>query len=292
MMKKICASLLLAMGVTAFSACGSDDPEAAVPVARDYKLLTVQTDNGVGTPWSEGDSLTVYTLASKSHYRYDLTAGAGAAKGTFTLNSAPEAFNAEARCYALTATHNMYGISAADGGNTKLTYELPDEYEAEELSVAGGSFLMNAPAWGELAFDAQGKPSATLRALTAFLKVDLSAVPDDAQCILVTTHNDFRLNGVSMTGCAGEPLAGYFDCVLTDGATLLTDARFKYGDVIRIELDEDWQLLDCLYVPLPVGSYEQVQVVASSELFYRGYEWEGELVATHKGLQLSLNTVR
>ena len=284
--------LLALLPLTALFSCSSNDPEPEVTIERDYSVLSAQTNNATGAVWGADDTLTVYTLASKEHYSYTLATGQGTANATFNRRPASSAFSANARSYALTAAHYIYGISVAEGDDMKLTYELPNEYDAEQLSHDNGSLLMNIPTWGELTFDAKGQPSATLKPLTAFLRVDLAQVPDNTQCILISTHSDYLLNDVATAGGSGEPLTGNFDCVLKEGATLETNSIFVYGDVIRIVLDEDWQELESLYVPIPVGRYERLQVLALSELFYLGYNWKGELLTTLEGQQFSLNAVK
>ena len=298
--RKVCISRWLALLVfPMLFACGDDDePDdvVPVPVARDYSVLTAQTNNAVGATWSEGDSLIVYTLSSTSWLRYTLAGNAGSTTGTFNCQPSTVTFKDDADCYALTAKHNIYGVSATEGSHMKLSYQLPEEYEARQLSPGNASYLMNIPIWGRLTFDDNGRPSTTLKPLTAFLAVDLSKVPEDTRSILITTHNSIRLNGADVTGGAGEPLAGNFDCILEDGATLTTSSLFRYKDVIRIVLDEDgydkeWQTLGRLYIPIVVGNYQRLQVVALAEQYYFDYEWNGTLLAIFDNQQFALNSL-
>ena len=155
---------------------------------------------------------------------------------------------------------------------------------------------MNVPSWGLLTFDGNGRPSTTLKALTAFLAVYLSKVPEDTRSILITTHDSIRLNGVDTAGGAGEPLTGIFDCILEDDATLAAGSIFRYYDIIRIVLDEDgddnsWQALGRLFIPIVVGNYQKVQVVALSEQYYFDYEWHGTLLATFDAQKFALNSL-
>jgi len=288
--KKICLWSLMTTSLL-LSGCGDDEP-AATPVARDYSVLTAQTDNAVGATWREGDCLAVYSLASTSYCSYVLASSPGLTTATFSLQPSSNSFADDARCYALTAIGNVYGISGSDGGYMKLTYRLPAAYDAEQLTPADCPYLMNVPFWGEVTFDSNGRPSATLRALTAFLAVDLSTVPDDAQSLLITTHSSFRLNGSSVAGGAGEPLAGNFDCLLGDEATLAASTTFRYKDVIQIVLDLDFQTLGRIYIPIPAGKYERLHVVALAEDYYNDYEWKGTLLATYDGQQFTLNSIK
>ena len=286
-------SVLLALAaVPIISGCGGDEPDIVELIVRDYSVLKVQTDNAVGAKWQEGDSLTVYTLSSTSHYHYTLASGIGSTTANFNRQPTLVEFDADAQCYALTASQNIYGVSSTDDGQMKLTYKLPEEYEAEQLSTEGGSFLLNVPSWGELTFDANGHPLATLNPLTAFLKVNLSAVPDNTRYILVTTHDSIRLNGDQIAGGAGEPLAGNFDCILEDGATLTASHIFKYDDIIRVALDEGFLPLGHLYIPIVAGHYERLQVVALAEEYYFDYEWKGTLLSTFNGQQFALNSIK
>lgn len=295
--RKVCTSKWLALLVfPMLLACGDDEPEVVVPVARDYSVLTAQTNNAVGATWSEGDSLTVYTLASTSRFRYSLADNSGSSTGTFNRQPSAVTLEDDADCYALTVTYNIYGVSATEGRHMKLSYQLPAEYVAQQLSSGNGSFLMNVPSWGRLTFDDNGRPSTTLKPLTAFLAVDLSTVPEGTRSILITTHNSIRLNGADIAGGAGEPLAGIFDCILEDGAALATSSLFMYKDIIRIILDEDgddnsWQALGCLYVPIVVGNYQCLQVVALAEQYYFDYEWKGTLLTTFDNQRFALNSV-
>ena len=282
MEKSYCTrGLLTLLLLTTLSGCGDDEPEVIKPVARDYSILTAQTNNAAGATWREGDSLTVYTPASTSRYRYLLAGGTGTNTGTFNCQPSSSTFDAEAQCYALTATHNIYSLSSTEGSHMKLAYNLPDVYAAGQLSPTSGSFLMNIPAWGKLTFDSNGRPSTTLNTLTAFLSVDLSTIPDDTRYLLITTHNNILLNGVSIADGASEPLAGNFDCILEDGATLATNKIFKYSDIIRITLDENglWRTLGRLYIPIAVGHYKRLQVIALEEEYYFDYEWKGTQIA-------------
>ena len=296
--RKVCTSKWLVLLVfPILLACGDDDePEVIVPVTRDYSVLTTQTENAVGATWNEGDSLTVYTLASTSRFCYSLAGNSGSTTGTFNCQPSTETIENGADCYALTATYNIYGVSATEGRHMKLSYQLPAEYEVRQLSSGSGSYLMNVPSWGRLSFDDNGRPSTTLKPLTAFLAVDLSTVPEGTRSILITTHNSIRLNGADVAGGAGEPLAGIFDCILEDGAALATSSLFMYKDIIRIVLDEDgddnsWQALGRLYVPIVVGNYQRLQVVALAEQYYFDYEWKGTLLATFDNQQFALNSV-
>jgi hypothetical protein len=298
--RKVCISRWLALLVfPILIACGGDDePEdvVPVPVARDYSVLTAQTNNAVGVTWNEGDSLFVYTPASTSRFRYTLAGSPGSTTGTFNCQPSTVTFKDDADCYALTATHNLYGVSATEGSHMKLTYQLPEEYEPRLLSSESGSYLMNIPSWGRLTFDDNGRPSTTLKTLTAFLAVDLSKVPEDTRSILITTHNSIRLNGADVAGGAGEPLAGIFDCILEDGAALASSSLFRYKDIIRIVLDEDgedksWQSLGRLYIPIVVGNYQRLQVVALAEQYFFDYEWNGSLLATFDNQQFALNSL-
>lgn len=295
--RKFCSSKWLALLVLpVLFACGDDEPEVVVPVARDYSVLTARTENAMGVTWSERDSLDVYTLASTSRYCYTLSGGQGSTTATFNRQPSTVTIKDDADCYALTAAQNIYGVSATEGSHMKLSYQLPAEYDAWQLSSENGSVLMNVPSWGLLTFDGNGRPSTTLKTLTAFLAVDLSKVPEDARSILITTHNSIRLNGVDMAGGAGEPLTGIFDCILEDDATLAAGSIFRYYDIIRIVLDEDgddksWQGLGRLYIPIVVGNYQKVQVVALSEQYYFDYEWHGTLLATFDAQKFALNSL-
>jgi hypothetical protein len=297
--KKLCGIKWLALLVLPMLfACGGDDdePEVVVPVARDYSVLTARTDNAMGVTWSEGDSLAVYTLASTSFYRYTLAGSPGSVTSTFNRQPSTVTFRDGADCYALTATQNIYSVSATESSHMKLSYKLPAEYDARQLSSESGSFLMNVPSWGFLTFDDNGRPSTTLKALTAFLSVDLSKVPEDTRSILVTTHNSIRLNDVDVAGGAGEPLAGTFDCILEDGAALTTGSLFRYNDVIQVVLneysyDKKWQALGRLFIPIVVGNYQKVQVVALSEQYYFDYDWHGTLLATFDAQKFALNSL-
>ena len=277
-------------------ACGDDEPEVVVPVARDYTVLTAQTDNAMGVTWNEGDSLIVYTPASTSCFGYTLAGSPGSTTATFNRWPSTVTIDDDADCYALAAIQNIYGVSATEGSHMKLSYLLPAEYEARQLSSESGSVLMNVPSWGLLSFDGNGRPSTTLKTLTAFLVVDLSKIPEDTRSILVTTHNSIRLNGVDTAGGAGEPLTGIFDCILEDGAALAKSSLFRYNDIIRIVLDEDgddksWQTLGRLFIPIVVGNYQRVQVVALSEQYYFDYEWQGTLLATFDAQKFALNSL-
>ena len=297
--RRVCISRWLALLVfPMLIACGDDEPEdvVPVPVARDYSVLTAQTNNAVGATWREGDSLFVYTLSSTSRFDYALAGSPVSTTGTFNRQPSAATFNDDAVCYALTAVHNIYSASATEGSHMKLSYQLPEEYEARLLSSENGSFLMNIPSWGLLTFDGNGRPSTTLKTLTAFLVVDLSKVPEDTRSILITTHNSIRLNGADVAGGAGEPLAGNFDCILEDGASLASSSLFRYKDIIRIVLDEDgydkeWQTLGRIFIPIVVGNYQRLQVVALAEQYYFDYEWNGTLLATFDNQQFALNSL-
>ena len=172
----------------------------------------IQTDGKV--VWAEDDAVQVYTLGKFTYNSYVVSGGAGTANAT--LKEEEKLNNETSNLYAVAQPKaNLDArISATKEGKPLLMAKIPSEYDWATVQDAGVAYKVPAPYWGKVLNASEANFSCQFHALTSYIMLDLKDLPAGTQSIMVTTHEDFDLNGNRMLGGANEPLSGSFEAVL------------------------------------------------------------------------------
>lgn len=152
--------------------------------------------NAAGWGWvfTTGDKVRVWSLEAMTYEVYNLTGGVDTPNGVFQKDAASKTLEAGKERWAITDAQFAYALSPNDEGTPVLTYTIPYQYYANshESTTATTENVRQFPApfWGQASLDADGKIDVSFRALTAFLRIEMATLPDDAKYIVLTTHGD------------------------------------------------------------------------------------------------------
>lgn len=318
-MKSISKFFVAAVAVTALASCSDDlglgsngltgnaDMVASLETTSD--AFTRMAMNEAGTDayggkkdlvWSKDDKIRVFTLDKLSQDIYQLTSGAGETEAQFTRIQSTGLTGDK---YAITEADMVYGVSAAeieDGVvKPRLTLTLPEEYTPG--TDANGNVKFPIPYWGacEVSGDAEDATvKASLKGLTAYLRVSFEELPEGTNYIVLTTHggniykpeegfmlapfdapsdaafkdnrdwwyatddDDAYTNAQWITGGYSEALSGTLNCILEDSPELAIDERLVHNDQIVVNLPSNKK--GVFYIPIVCGEYKNLHVIAAS----------------------------
>jgi hypothetical protein len=294
-MKRISKFMAIALAVGALSSCSDELIEKSPLKVKDGDLVATLPLTGdatrvavvPGTPttdfvWSGDDQIQVYKLDNLNYTIYDLTDGAGSETGVFSTTGEPQ--NGD-DLYAVTQpqfSETIYGVSADDAGNAVLTATIEKQYNWDVLNVQGGGlgYIVPTPFWGNATIDGNNI-NVAFKALTGFMKLDLANVPATTKAIVLTTHEDFSIDGgtTKVNGGSNEPLSGTLRATLDDDAALAVDKRLAKYDEIRIDIPEHAIAKGyILYIPVVAQHYDKLFVLAVTDDVPANYTWQAEIL--------------
>ena len=153
--------------------------------------------SGDASGWSwvftSGDKIRVWSMEAMTYEVYNLTGGVNTPNGVFAKDEASKAIEAGKDRWAITDAQFAYSLSPNDDGTPVLTYTIPYQYYAnshEGESADENVRQFPAPFWGQSVLADDGTIDVSFRALTAFLRIEMANLPDDAKYIVLTTHGD------------------------------------------------------------------------------------------------------
>ena len=169
-------------------------------------------DAGWGWAFTEGDQIRVFSMEAMTYEVYNLVDGANAATATFAKEKSVQTLP-EGQKWAITDAQFVYSLSPTDEGKPRLTYTIPYVYKAqvqtgesvtkevdgEETEVDANIIKFAAPFWAKASEgeeNAEGNVTldASLAPMTAFLRIDMAQLPNDAKYIVLTTHGSVTEN--------------------------------------------------------------------------------------------------
>jgi hypothetical protein len=264
----------------AAGAVASTTAAAVRRAANDAQTLRGVFYQGGATGWADGDSVSIYTLGSMLHNVYTLSDGAGTAEGTFVRTSGKDNYTNSGQLYGLTNCRYLYSISATMEGQAQIAVTLPWRLTFQDVCAAAGTSRMPIPYWSPVSFASDGKLRGEFRGLTAMLRVDLQALPEDTRAVVLTTHSYTDLNEGSLDEGDGEALSGTFSTVLEEGAALAVNPIFTSRDTLRVAVDRQSADYRYVYIPVISNRYSRLHVIAvTGDTKYR-YDWRGALLQT------------
>lgn len=293
-MKSISKLMTIALAVGTLASCSDEiieksklqvkegDLVATLPLTEvsNTRVAVVPNTNGADFVWAPEDQIQVYKLASLNYSIYNYVSGAGSDTGVFTTDGEGQSGD---DLYAVTQpqeTETIYGVSANDEQKAVLTATVEKEYNWETLDENGGGYKVPTPFWGPAKIDGN-KINVDFKALTGFMKLDLANVPATTEAIVLTTHEDFSIDGgvTKINGGSNEPLSGTLNAVLDDDAALQADARLAKYDMIRINIPEHAIAKGyILYIPVIAQHYDKLYVLAVSGTGRANYTWDAEIL--------------
>jgi hypothetical protein len=312
-MKLISKFLTVAAFTTALASCTDDlslntgkfdgDMRATLEALDDDVTRLAAKDNGKpygceGLVFASSDVIRVFTLDKLSQDIYKLKSGAGTKEAEFERT---QSTGLTGQKYAITEAQMVYGISAAEDedGTVKprLTMTLPKEFEPGTID---GNQKFPVPYWGkaEVAEGENAKIDASLKGLTAFLRVQTDELPAGTKYVVLTTHGTAQynlstpdgfmlakhgaaieetkewwykkdadekyVNAEQILGGYSEALTGTLNCFLEDGAELQIDARLVNSDEMIVKLPTNSKQI--FYIPIVCGTYKNLHVIAASAI--------------------------
>ena len=160
------------------------------------------SDWGLG--WTEGDQIRVFTTKQLVYNSYELNpTSANTLEGDFLLKK--KELNAAdivgENLYAITDAQFVYGVSATPEGEARLTYTIPYRWNASKTQATNtAADAVNvrkfpAPYWGIATPDDPSLAENTgmsvgTKALTAFVRVDMTSLPAGTKYVVFTTHGN------------------------------------------------------------------------------------------------------
>lgn len=281
-MKKVFKFFPAALAVVALASCSSDDlfEKSSVEVSSEYTLnVSTESDDAatraghviIGSSrsvvWQAGDVIRTYDNNLGNFDEYAVPKGADASKSaTFGYKGTGE---------PELASHN-YAVFPGDYVNTLgwgkvadvkvpiLTMDIPETgisfnenfgkiyTEDDEDYTIGASYV---PMWGDVKDATATNPDVTMFYLTAFLQVDLSAIPAAAQKLIVYAPNK-------------EPLSGRFEAALDDPTDTYLEAdedKYQYSNKIVVDIEgaNVAGKNGSIYLPIIAEQYYKNLVVAA-----------------------------
>lgn len=249
MMKKL--SLLVVVCLSVLTGCNKDEMTnvmegkkgvitATMEQGSPISRLAIADDNTLS--WEAGDAFTVF--AGSDSYIYTFSEGS-------TFN--PEGGQVpEDATDAVAAFPNISGLAFE---NNKLTMTLPASYnEGEQCEL---------PMWGELI-----DGNVSFKHLAGVLRVNLNNLPTGCNAMTITASN---------------PIAGSFTANVEDGEPVLVASEGATNSVtlsFEAIVAEGENKDRTLYLPLPTGTYESIQVsVTDGTNTYVLANWSNKTVA-------------
>jgi hypothetical protein len=257
--------------------------------------------------FSENELVRVFTLDKLSQDIYKIKSGAGTNDGVFTRT---QATGLTGQKYAITEAQMVYGISAAEDGDVikpRLTLTLPREWTPGSETINGTDFQkFPIPNWGAAEVTGEGDDAnikASLKHLTAYLRIQVNELPENTKAIVLTTHGTGQYNmstqdgfllakhGAAITdtkdwwyakdgdvyknaewieGGYSEALTGTLNCFLESDnekakeVVLKIDERLVNHDEMIINLEGNKNQI--VYVPIVCGFYKNLHVIAASAI--------------------------
>ena len=277
--------------------CTNNDQQETFPVVKtpetnfDSRIVRAANDvtqlrGIISTSGSEGwmadDSIQTYTLRSTKHNTYRLTQGEGGMSALFSRINGTDSYDDGGTVYALTSCKYIYGVSATTNKMAKVSITIPNSYPYDEVAAPDGLLRKPVPYWGIADFASDGKLEASMKGLTALLKLDVASLPDQTRAIILTTHSYADVEDISHEGGGEEPLAGTFNAVLSDGAQLIGNPIFYSYDSLRVNIDIDAEKYKNLFIPVVANTYNALHVIAVTGDDRFPYSWNGKVLKTFK----------
>ena len=147
---------------------------------------------GWGWVFTTGDKVRVWSLEAMTYEVYNLTGGMDTPNGVFEKDEASKTLEAGKDRWAITDAQFAYALSPNDEGTPVLTYTIPYQYYANSHASSSDENVRQFPApfWGQAKLADDGSLNVGFRALTAFLRIEMATLPDEAKYIVLTTHGD------------------------------------------------------------------------------------------------------
>lgn len=243
--------------------------------------------------WTESDSIRIYTLQSMKYNTYRLTDGAGTSVGSFTRIRGTYDYENAKELFALTSCSYLYSFSATLDGKAMIAVDIPGSYDVQEVGAAAGCSRRPVPYWGMATFGSNGSLTATLRGLTALMRIDSSLLPEGTKALVLTTHSYCILSDDMLAGGSGEPLSGMFDTQLGEDAVLTGNPIFVNRDTLRVNIGTKAVSAEhrYLYIPIISPSYSCLHVIAVTGDYRYPYTWDGTLLKTFNAATFKTNTI-
>lgn len=285
-MKRTFKFTLAALAAITLASCSSDDLFGSGKNAKlDKNALTVEVEDMIDATtmraayvpnassstaklyWQDEDEIRVYDDAMTKYDKYLFSA----ANGQFSLEKSTSNLPGDPT-FAFYAGHALENDDDAKGSwdydtnNSKITMEIPTEFDLEEDedaatdgSVAYTSYL---PLWGT-AKKVDDQVSVSLKYLTAILRVDLSNVPSNTKSVKVEAFSD-------LSGKKGKRITGDFVAYIAEDGTPNEDAYLlpENGDytgtltdnTITVNLENAKAANTMVLIPVVAGFYENIKV--------------------------------
>lgn len=245
-------------GSKIYATIGESGPATRVAMARNEA-------GNRGLVFVEGDQVNVYNLeASTKFWNYKLDESTvNTDQAVFNYDqtnssnkTAPESLEG---CIAITKSlgADIYGVSPGVNG-AELSIQIPEEFKKEDIDASWGDgktgkgYTMPLPLWGNVLTDDDGHlNSVAFRYLTGFLGINLTTLRAGTKYIVIESDPK-------------EPIAGYFQATLVDGAKLAPHKALTSSNKITIEIDPaDYEgATDFFYVPLIAQKYTKLKISA------------------------------
>lgn len=238
---------IMSAAALVMASCSEDQELVNAPASQENRVLTatfeqeaatrtsIDGDNNNALTWSTEDAIAVFGTGDGEQAEYNLTAGGGTGTATFTRDggsTAPAEIAGAAFPYSQAVSFN-YSEGMLE---MNLLAEL-DQISASELDL---------PMWGTVA-----DGNIAFKHLAGVLKVNLTGIPEDYTKLIVTASN---------------PINGNFtaDINVDDEYPVLTsESTEAENKTVTVEFDNGETAT--LYLPLPVGTYESIEVSVSDE---------------------------
>ena len=215
MKKGIFKAMAAGVALTALTACSDDLSISQNKVGGKADLTATFVDSPVNTrlgmlegagdnPWAsgrnagwswvftEGDKVRVWSMQAMTYDVYSITGGYDSPQATFELQEKESSLPADKDWWAVTDAQFAYALSPNDAGEPVLTYTIPYKYTANSAPAQGTENAdvrrLPAPFWGQAVLDDDNTLDVGLKALTAFLRIEMNTLPAGTKYIVLTTH--------------------------------------------------------------------------------------------------------
>ena len=239
---------IMSAAALAMASCSEEQELVNVPASQENRVLTatfeqdaatrthIDGENNNALTWSEGDAITVFGTTEEEQVQatYNLTDGVGTESATFTLaeGSAPTEIAGAAFSEAGDANYSEEGDKKTL--NMYLSTELAQETAGE----------LDLPMWGTVT-----DGNIAFKHLAGVLKVNLTDLPEGYTQLNVT---------------ASKPIAGHFTADVSEEYPTLTPLPDSEGsNTVTVTFTN--AATTTLYLPLPVRTYESIEVSVSNE---------------------------
>lgn len=171
-------------------------PGTIMPWEATYDEETNPTGTKSTWEWvfTEGDVVRAFSLKQMTWSSYDLISGFNTSDGVFKLNERSAKLT-DPELYALTDAQFVYSVSPDVEGNAWLTYTIPYRYGAQTITPTDKENTdvrkFPAPFWGKaVATEVEDGEALDVKfnALTGFLRIESSMLPEGTKYIVLTTH--------------------------------------------------------------------------------------------------------